>query len=93
MGMNSTIGELRGQWANPSDILSLPLLIGGDMVQKAIAQLVFMPTSECPSLMVNCSNGFVRNGLEWTSKRSQLLERAMSSTTGCHNRNFQLVIG
>ncbi|KAK5636034.1 hypothetical protein RRF57_011746 [Xylaria bambusicola] len=69
MGMNSTIGELRGQWSNPSDILSL-LFIGGDMVQKAIAQLVFMPTSECPS------NGFVRNGLKWTSKRSQLLERS-----------------
>ncbi|KAK6542409.1 hypothetical protein TWF694_006364 [Orbilia ellipsospora] len=28
------------QWANPSDILSLLLLIGGEIVQKAIAQLV-----------------------------------------------------
>ncbi|KAF3930112.1 hypothetical protein ABW19_dt0206710 [Dactylella cylindrospora] len=28
------------QWSNPSDILSLLLLIGGDVVQKAIAQLV-----------------------------------------------------
>lgn len=32
--------QLRTQWANPGDILSLLLLIGGDIVQKAIAQLV-----------------------------------------------------
>ncbi|GAW14634.1 hypothetical protein ANO14919_040370 [Xylariales sp. No.14919] len=38
--MDSTAEELRHQWANPSDILSLLLLIGGDIVQKAIAQLV-----------------------------------------------------
>lgn len=29
--------ELQEQWANPSDILSLLLLVGGDVVQKAIA--------------------------------------------------------
>lgn len=33
-------GELRSQWTNPGDIFSLLLLIGGDIVQKAIAQLV-----------------------------------------------------
>jgi hypothetical protein len=33
-------GNLRSQWSNPGDILSLLLLIGGDIVQKAIAQLV-----------------------------------------------------
>ncbi|KAI0137494.1 hypothetical protein BJ170DRAFT_606089 [Xylariales sp. AK1849] len=38
--MNSTARQLRDQWANPGDILSLLLLIGGDIVQKAIAQLV-----------------------------------------------------
>ncbi|RDW71668.1 hypothetical protein BP5796_07702 [Coleophoma crateriformis] len=32
--------DLRDQWINPGDILSLLLLIGGDIVQKAIAQLV-----------------------------------------------------
>src|SRR5436190_20883686 len=32
--------ELRSQWSNPGDILSLLLLIGGDIVQKAIAQVV-----------------------------------------------------
>ena len=32
--------ELRTQWINPGDVLSLLLLIGGDIVQKAIAQLV-----------------------------------------------------
>ncbi|KAI0104641.1 hypothetical protein GGR51DRAFT_560904 [Nemania sp. FL0031] len=38
--MGSTAGALRGQWANPSDILSLLLVIGGNIVQKAIAQLM-----------------------------------------------------
>ena len=37
---NTTQSELRAQWANPGDILSVLLLIGGDIVQKAIAQLV-----------------------------------------------------
>jgi hypothetical protein len=31
--------DLSGQWQNPNDILSLLLLIGSDVVQKAIAQL------------------------------------------------------
>jgi hypothetical protein len=35
-----TKGELRAQWTNPGDVLSLLLLIGGDIVQKAIAQLI-----------------------------------------------------
>lgn len=35
-----TLLELQNQWANPGDVLSLLLLIGGDTVQKAIAQLV-----------------------------------------------------
>ncbi|KAF2651549.1 hypothetical protein K491DRAFT_719740 [Lophiostoma macrostomum CBS 122681] len=35
----SSVGEqLRTQWANPNDILSLLLLIGGDVVQRALAQ-------------------------------------------------------
>lgn len=37
---DSTAGNLRSQWSNPGDILSLLLLIGGDIIQKAIAQLV-----------------------------------------------------
>ncbi|KAH0375530.1 putative glucokinase, partial [Aureobasidium melanogenum] len=37
---NTTQAELRTQWTNPGDILSVLLLIGGDIVQKAIAQLV-----------------------------------------------------
>ena len=32
--------ELRLQWSNPGDILSLLLLVGGDIVQAALAQLV-----------------------------------------------------
>lgn len=38
--MSTTEADLRGQWGNPRDILSLLLLVGGDVVQKAIAQLV-----------------------------------------------------
>jgi hypothetical protein len=38
--MSITKEELRTQWINPGDILSLLLLVGGDIVQKAIAQLV-----------------------------------------------------
>lgn len=36
--MNTTT-QLDSQWRNPSDILSLLLIIGGDIVQHAIAQL------------------------------------------------------
>jgi hypothetical protein len=38
--MSNTADELWSQWVNPSDVLSLLLLIGGDIIQKAIAQLV-----------------------------------------------------
>ncbi|XXH00162.1 hypothetical protein Hte_006504 [Hypoxylon texense] len=102
--------EPRIQWINPGDILSLLLLIGGDIVQKAIAQLVghgirlygsrnlglsiapvafsfgwaayvfsnllsavgemrLMPTSDYPSVLVNCSNGFVRENQSWVLGR------------------------
>ncbi|KAH7150347.1 hypothetical protein B0J13DRAFT_499347 [Dactylonectria estremocensis] len=107
--MSSSAESLRSQWANPGDILSILLLIGGDIVQKAIAQLVghqvrlpgtkthlsiapvafsfgwatyafsnllaavgnmrLMPTSDCPSVLVNCSNGFVRDNRSWVLGR------------------------
>ncbi|KAL7619824.1 hypothetical protein AAE478_010369 [Parahypoxylon ruwenzoriense] len=108
--MATVMDELRSQWANPGDILSLLLLIYGDIVQKAIAQLIgyrihicrdrnlglsiapvafsfgwaaygfsnllsavgdmnLMPTSDCPSLLVNCSNGFVRENQSWVLGR------------------------
>ncbi|KAI1090544.1 hypothetical protein F5B19DRAFT_504004 [Rostrohypoxylon terebratum] len=35
-----TSSVLRSQWVNPSDLMSLFLLIGSDVVQQAIAQLV-----------------------------------------------------
>jgi hypothetical protein len=34
----STEHQLLGQWENPSDVLSVLLIIGGDIVQKALAQ-------------------------------------------------------
>jgi hypothetical protein len=38
--IDNAAGNLRSQWSNPGDALSLLLLIGGDIIQKAIAQLV-----------------------------------------------------
>ncbi|KAL1858832.1 hypothetical protein Daus18300_009830 [Diaporthe australafricana] len=38
--MSTIEADLREQWGNPRDILSLLLLLGGDIVQKAVAQLV-----------------------------------------------------
>lgn len=40
MASPSTSSVLRSQWVNPSDLMSLFLLIGSDVVQQAIAQLV-----------------------------------------------------
>jgi hypothetical protein len=38
-GSNAPTGsQLAGQWENPSDVLSVLLIIGGDIVQKALAQ-------------------------------------------------------
>lgn len=37
------------QWQNPADILSLLLIIGGDVVQRAIAQLVGVYIQPCPN--------------------------------------------
>ena len=34
----STLQKLRSQWVNPNDILSLLLLVGGDVIQQALAQ-------------------------------------------------------
>ncbi|KXJ87502.1 hypothetical protein Micbo1qcDRAFT_215920 [Microdochium bolleyi] len=38
--MEGPAAQLRQQWLNPRDILSLLLLVGSDIVQKAIAQLI-----------------------------------------------------
>jgi len=34
----TTVSQLPAQWSNPGDFLSLLLIIGGDVVQKALAQ-------------------------------------------------------
>lgn len=108
--MNSPIEEVSRQWGNPTDILTLLLLIGGNIVQMAIAQLSgykiripgkgnlhlsiapvafsfgcvaygfsnllsaigennLMPTSEFPSLLVNCANAFARETRSWLLSR------------------------
>jgi hypothetical protein len=40
MSSDAVRAALRAQWQRPGDILSLLLLVGGDVVQKALAQLV-----------------------------------------------------
>jgi hypothetical protein len=103
---DSPDSELQAQWTNPGDILSLLLLIGGDIVQKALAQYVgvyiqpfkngprlfltpvafsfgwaayafqslmsvvgdnqLMPDKpDCQSIVVNCSNAYVRENDSW----------------------------
>jgi hypothetical protein len=103
-------GALHSQWSNPSDILSVLLIVGGDIVQKAIAQLSgffiqpfsrspkiyivpvafsfgwvaysfatllsvvgdmrLMPSSpDCPSIVINGNNGFVRSNASWVLGR------------------------
>lgn len=36
----TSVSELTNQWSNPNDILSLLLLLGPDVIQQALAQLV-----------------------------------------------------
>ena len=36
--VNTTIAELSSQWSNPSDVSTILLVIGGDVVQSALAQ-------------------------------------------------------
>ena len=99
---------LRTQFSNPSDILSLLLIVGGDIVQKALAQFVgvrpfrwapdisltpvafsfgwvayafmslmsvagdgrLMPdTPDCPSVLINCENAFIRTNNSWVLGR------------------------
>ena len=39
----TTSAWLQAQWSNPSDIFTILLIVGGDIVQKAIAQLTAGP--------------------------------------------------
>lgn len=36
--MNTSAADLQAQWASPSDVTSILMIIGGDVVQKALAQ-------------------------------------------------------
>lgn len=36
--MDTSAADLQAQWANPSDVTSILMVIGGDVVQKALAQ-------------------------------------------------------
>lgn len=43
MQANGTESRLRDQWRNPSDIFTILMILGGDIVQVAIAQLCAGP--------------------------------------------------
>ncbi|KAH8084896.1 hypothetical protein BXZ70DRAFT_978755 [Cristinia sonorae] len=50
LASDSQFSTVRSQWENPNDILSLLMIIGGDVVQRAVAQLsghtsYFVPTA------------------------------------------------
>ncbi|RDB28073.1 hypothetical protein Hypma_001366 [Hypsizygus marmoreus] len=90
----SPSNELKQQWRTPTDILSVLLLIGGNIVQMALAQLSgshivpvafsfgwaaysftalmsvigdrkLMPPTDCPSIVIETTNGFVRSNNSW----------------------------
>ncbi|KAL7956843.1 hypothetical protein V8C34DRAFT_199740 [Trichoderma compactum] len=88
--MNTT-AQLAIQWQNPSDILSLLLLIGGDIVQRAIAQLFgvyVQPSLHCPRIYltpVAFSFGWV--GYAFTSLASVIGDKQlMPSEPDCPSR-------
>lgn len=91
---------IKSQWQTPGDIFSVLLIIGGDIIQRAIAQLSggpfnftpvafsfgwvaysvgavlsaigngkLMPETDCPSIVVNASNGYVRPNTSWVLGR------------------------
>ena len=39
----SGVDQVKSQWKNPKDILELLLLVGGDIIQKALGQLASQP--------------------------------------------------
>ena len=96
MGFSS----LRNQWHHPSGVFSVLLLVRGDVIQKAVAQLAggpfyvtpvafsfgwvsfgvstllsaigesrLMPDVDCPSTMINASNGYKRTNTSWVLGR------------------------
>jgi hypothetical protein len=89
---------MRAQWQSPGDLLSILMIIGGDIVQKALAQLSggalvpvtfsfgwvayafgalmsavgdgrIMPPTDCPSVVINSQDGYVRDNQSWVLGR------------------------
>ncbi|KAK8206877.1 hypothetical protein M8818_004712 [Zalaria obscura] len=70
--------DLTGQWRSPGDIFSLLLLVGGDIIQKALAQFSMrkfrpvafsfgwvLPDPDCPCTLVNTYTGRVHTNMSW----------------------------
>jgi hypothetical protein len=92
----SSFPGIASQWQTPGDIFSILLIIGGEIIQRAIAQLSggpfyitpvafsfgwvaysvgavlsaigngkLMPETDCPSIVVNAANGYIRPNQSW----------------------------
>lgn len=57
---SGTTNWLRGQWSNPGDVFTILMIIGGEIVQVAIAQLCCGPIRSFTP--VSFSFGWVRTG-------------------------------
>jgi hypothetical protein len=67
--------EIKAQWRDPGDIFSLLLLVGADVVQKAIAQLAGVRCRILwygPSMYLTRRSHSRSDGLDTLSQASQL---------------------
>ncbi|KAG9844091.1 hypothetical protein KCU98_g7257, partial [Aureobasidium melanogenum] len=74
---------LRVQWRNPRDIFTILLIIGGDIVRVAVAQISYavsamlsamgdtrlMPNPELDCLLINAKTGYARANKSWILSR------------------------
>ncbi|KAF3931957.1 hypothetical protein ABW20_dc0101834 [Dactylellina cionopaga] len=76
--------EFASQWRNPGDVFSVLLILGGDVVGRAIAQLAgagitpvafsfgenrLMPLPDSPGLVIHGHSGYARENSSWVIGR------------------------
>lgn len=96
-GYSTARSDLASQWSNPADVLSILLIIGGDVVQKALAQLcgeTFVPVPfsfgwvaySFSVLMAVFGDGKIMPTMETDSL-------VINTTTGYKRRNRSWILG
>ncbi|KAG2152544.1 uncharacterized protein EDB93DRAFT_250030 [Suillus bovinus] len=74
---------MKAEWSNPTSVLTILSVIGGDIVQSAIAQLSYAfsailcaigsrrlaPDPDCPCSLVDVSTGYARDVKSWPLSR------------------------